>query len=581
MRPLPSEEATPPVTNTCLVVAAHPWGARLSRRAASFGPIGARRAGGAVGQVQQFARVLRRRRRSPPSAEHPRQLAHPGVPGHERRTDEAVTEPSESLVTTRCRSANAATWARWVTTMTWVLRLRACSRRPTSMAAAPPTPASTSSNTMVGTGSAPASTTWTASMTRDSSPPEAAWAMGRSGAPGLAASIRAHVVDPGRAQGQGHIVAGHRQTGRVRGAGQRELHARARHRQGGQLGGDLLGEPLRGSRALLVQGDAAWSARRSRSAAICVARCSIRSSAPVRAAARPAACLRPGQHLADVRAVLAQQPTQVSLALLDGCQPPRIGLDVLGVAREVGSQLPQLGHDRADRGGGAGQVRVVRGRATPALGGPWPGGPSRHRHPRGRSPMRWLRGRCARQPGGCRRWPGARTRSRAWRPRRAAGRPRRSRPGRTPGRRVRGRVPSPPAAGPRPRVSRPRSSVTAPRTSSASASVSEPANESSRASARAPIRVWSCWPWITRSSPTTSPRTATGTPRPPSTLRPRGGHDPRGGQALVVQHPAGVLDDLAAAPDPGGRTSPRRRPDRLPMRTSPGSADHRRAGPGR
>ena len=72
--------------------------------------------------------------------------------------------------------------------MTWASRASRASRRPTSTAAFPPTPASTSSNTNVGTGSAPAKTTSMASMTRDSSPPEAPLASGSEGAPGCAAS---------------------------------------------------------------------------------------------------------------------------------------------------------------------------------------------------------------------------------------------------------------------------------------------------------------------------------------------------------------------------------------------------------
>ena len=59
---------------------------------------------------------------------------------------------------------------------------------PTSIAAAPPMPASTSSNTNVGTGSAAAITTSIASMTRLSSPPDALLATGRGSAPVCGAS---------------------------------------------------------------------------------------------------------------------------------------------------------------------------------------------------------------------------------------------------------------------------------------------------------------------------------------------------------------------------------------------------------
>ena len=40
--------------------------------------------------------------------------------------------------TTRCWSANAATWGRWVTTITWAVRASRASRRPISTAALPP-----------------------------------------------------------------------------------------------------------------------------------------------------------------------------------------------------------------------------------------------------------------------------------------------------------------------------------------------------------------------------------------------------------------------------------------------------------
>ena len=60
------------------------------------------------------------------------------------------------------------------------------SSRPTISATAPPMPASTSSNTMQGASSAARAATCTARLRRDSSPPEATFASGRSGWPGLA-----------------------------------------------------------------------------------------------------------------------------------------------------------------------------------------------------------------------------------------------------------------------------------------------------------------------------------------------------------------------------------------------------------
>src|SRR5665647_1847966 len=72
------------------------------------------------------------------------------------RTSAAVTTSvPPDFSTTMCRSANAATWGRWVTTTTCAWRASSARRRPTSTAALPPTPASTSSKTNVGGRMAP------------------------------------------------------------------------------------------------------------------------------------------------------------------------------------------------------------------------------------------------------------------------------------------------------------------------------------------------------------------------------------------------------------------------------------------
>ena len=85
--------------------------------------------------------------------EHPRELADPvrrRPPGARRTRSRCRRRRPDPLVTTRWVSANAATCARWVTTSTWAPTARAARRRPTSTAALPPTPASTSSKTKVG-----------------------------------------------------------------------------------------------------------------------------------------------------------------------------------------------------------------------------------------------------------------------------------------------------------------------------------------------------------------------------------------------------------------------------------------------
>src|SRR5580700_3029826 len=143
-----------------------------------------------------------------------------------RTTPLLVTLPSLDFATTRWLSANAATWGRWVTTMTCASLASLARRRPTSTAALPPTPASTSSKTNVGTGSAPAKTTSMASMTLDSSPPDAPLVSGRAGAPDLdlVRAVRAELCR----RGDGDADPG------------------VRHGQGRQLAGDLLGEPAGG-----------------------------------------------------------------------------------------------------------------------------------------------------------------------------------------------------------------------------------------------------------------------------------------------------------------------------------------------
>ena len=97
-----------------------------------------------------------------------------------RRAPRRSAVPS-SLRTRTCRSAKQAICGRWVTTSTWRVAASRASRRPTASPAWPPMPASTSSNTSVGTSSRSASTLRHASITRDSSPPLAAFASGSDG----------------------------------------------------------------------------------------------------------------------------------------------------------------------------------------------------------------------------------------------------------------------------------------------------------------------------------------------------------------------------------------------------------------
>ena len=132
------------------------------------------------------------------AGQHPGELLLAGRPSSSRVSPELVTEPSLAFSTRTCRSAYAATCGRWVTTSTCAVRASWASRRPTSTAAAPPTPASTSSNTNVGTGLVPASATSRASITRDSSPPDAPLCSGRGSAPGVGGQQELDLVDAAR-----------------------------------------------------------------------------------------------------------------------------------------------------------------------------------------------------------------------------------------------------------------------------------------------------------------------------------------------------------------------------------------------
>src|SRR5690606_9441012 len=96
----------------------------------------------------------------------------------------SVRPPSWALLTTKCASAYAATCARCVTTRTCLPRPSSPRSAPTSRAALPPTPASTSSNARVGC-VAPV-TRWSASIRRESSPPEAICDTGPGGSPTFA-----------------------------------------------------------------------------------------------------------------------------------------------------------------------------------------------------------------------------------------------------------------------------------------------------------------------------------------------------------------------------------------------------------
>ena len=87
-----------------------------------------------------------------------------------------------------------------------------------------------------------------------------------------------------------------------------------------------------------------------------------------------------------------------------------------------------------------------------------------------------------------------------------------------------------------------------------------------------PIRVWSCWPWMTSSWPTTSASTAVGTPRPPSTLRPRVAMIRAAVSPSSSRTPPASVDDRGDRPPPGASNQPSTAAWDSPTRTSPASA---------
>ncbi len=86
---------------------------------------------------------------------------------------------------TKCLSAMAAIWGRWVMHSTWWAWATVSSCSETRQAVLPLMPVSISSKIRVSMSSLPASTVLMASMMRDSSPPLATWLKALTPSPGL------------------------------------------------------------------------------------------------------------------------------------------------------------------------------------------------------------------------------------------------------------------------------------------------------------------------------------------------------------------------------------------------------------
>src|SRR5699024_7531673 len=232
-----------------------------------------------------------------------------------------------SLCTTRCVSANAATWARWVTAMTWWVRARIASRRPMLSAARPPTPASTSSNTSVPPPERSASTTSRASITLESSPPEAPRPRGTSPAgPSSASStwsspdsVAAPSPSPAgetRATSPAPPIDNSVSSAVTRAARSSPAATGERTTAFGGLGGELVdgGPQLRDGGVRGVD---------------------LRQARP--------RLLRPPQDVVDVRAVLARERPEIVAPLLRGI--------------ELGHVLGQFRQVQAELGGGVAECR--------------------------------------------------------------------------------------------------------------------------------------------------------------------------------------------------------------------------------
>ena len=275
--------------------------------------------------------------------------------------------PSLLLRTTTWRSANAATCGRCVTTSTWADLASAASRLPISTAALPPTPASTSSKTNVGTGRVSARATSIASITRDSSPPEAPLVSGRGSEPVLAASTsstsstplevnRSRALPISRPFSSSTVVEPHLEPG-------------VRHRQRVQLGGHRLRQPrARLAGAAVVSSPASL---RERPAQLLPLGAQLRD--PLVGAVQAEQPLgggpRPLEDLVDRLAVLPGQRGQRCPPLGDRGQPGGVGLHPRGVGRHVGRHVGEQVADLGDPVGQRGDLRVVLAHALERAAG--------------------------------------------------------------------------------------------------------------------------------------------------------------------------------------------------------------------
>ncbi len=239
-------------------------------------------------------------------------------------------------------------------------RASRASSAPISVAALPPTPASTSSKTRVATGSAPASTTSRASMTRDSSPPEAPFWIGSSGAPRCAFSsnsTESKPSAPARTRRPSTVIASAWSAAtsvwRDRDPQRRPAHRQVRELRGGcgaQLCG--LGRPGLG-RSTAGPHDIGGQL---------LVLLAQRGDRLVRDVQRGELHRRRGgpvQHRVDVGAVPAGQGSQHGLPLHDRLQPLRVGVERVEEAGQLHAHIRQQHAGLAQRPGQRLQLLVA------------------------------------------------------------------------------------------------------------------------------------------------------------------------------------------------------------------------------
>ena len=230
--------------------------------------------------------------------------------------------------------ASDATCGRCVMQRTWRPSDSARRRSPTARAVAPPTPASTSSNTTVGEPSTAVATLISASITRDSSPPEAISRSGPGGHAGVRADQELDGVAPaapnGPAAPRRRSAAPRPRTSNV--ASAIASSASSAHTAFASAPAALLARRAQPRRQLVERARRAASSSASSRAVV-----SLGVREPV---ALGAAALGVLEHRCDRAAVLSLQPRELLEALLDRREALRVRLQRVQVGAQLARRCP-------------------------------------------------------------------------------------------------------------------------------------------------------------------------------------------------------------------------------------------------